>query len=81
MGSSGACGRGGVLCHHLGVRLFGPALDGETGCGGGLRYDRSDECYILYDKREKILAKFSTRDDFGTQFLNFLTDHEIRLCK
>lgn len=48
---------------------------------GGLRYDRSDECYILYDKREKILAKFSTRDDFGSQFLNFLTDHEIRLCK
>ncbi len=48
---------------------------------GGLRYDRSDECYILYDKQEKTLAKFSTRDDFGPQFLNFLTDHNIRLCK
>ncbi|MEY8388080.1 hypothetical protein AALC17_12405 [Oscillospiraceae bacterium 38-13] len=46
---------------------------------GGLRYDRSDECYILYDKQEKTLAKFSTRDTFGPQFLNFLTDHNIRL--
>lgn len=46
---------------------------------GGLRYDRSDECYVLCDKQEKTLAKFSTRDSSGPQFLNFLTDHDIRI--
>lgn len=48
----------------------------DLGC---LRYDRGDECYILCDKQERTLAKFSTRDRFGPQFLNFLTDHNIRL--
>ena len=48
---------------------------------GGLRYDRAGECYILYDKQEKTLAKFSTRDAFGSQFLNLLTDHDIRIQK
>lgn len=48
---------------------------------GGLRYDRSDECYILFDKQGKTLAKFSTRDGSGSRFLNFLTDHGIRLCR
>ena len=27
----------------------------------------------------QTLAKFSTRDAFGPQFMNFLTDHNIRL--
>lgn len=44
---------------------------------GGFCFQRSDECYILYDKAGKTLAKFSTRDDFGPQFLDFLTDHNI----
>ena len=48
---------------------------------GGLRYDRAGECYILYDKQEKTLAKFSTRDAFGSRFLNLLTDHDIRIQK
>lgn len=47
----------------------------------GLRYDRSDECYILYDKQGKTLAKFSTRDECGSRFMNFLTDHGITLPK
>lgn len=48
---------------------------------GSLRYDRSDECYILCGKQEKPLLKFSTRDPGGSQFLNFLTDHNIRILK
>ena len=48
---------------------------------GGLRYDRSDECYILYDQQGKTLAKFSTRDECGSRFLNFLTDRGITLPK
>lgn len=48
---------------------------------GGLRYDRSDECYILYDRQGDTLAKFSTRDECGSRFLNFLTDHGITLPK
>ncbi|WP_303437356.1 hypothetical protein [uncultured Oscillibacter sp.] len=44
---------------------------------GGFYFQRSGECYILYDKRGKTLAKFSTRDDFGPQFMDFLTDHNI----
>lgn len=46
---------------------------------GGLRWDRSDECYILFDQNGKTLAKFSTRDPSGPQFMNFLTDHNIRI--
>ena len=48
---------------------------------GRLGWDQSDECYILFDKRDQILAKFSTRDDFGPQFLNYLTDHEIQISQ
>ena len=48
---------------------------------GGLRYDRSDECYILRDKQGKTLVKFSTRDACGSRFMNFLTDHGITLLK
>jgi hypothetical protein len=48
---------------------------------GGLRYDRSDECYILHDKQGKTLVKFSTRDACGSRFMNFLTDHGITLLK
>ena len=48
---------------------------------GGLRYDRSDESYILYDQQGKTLAKFSTRDECGSRFLNFLTDRGITLPK
>lgn len=48
---------------------------------GRLTWDQSDECYILFDKRDHILAKFSTRDTFGPQFLNFLTDHEIKISR
>ncbi len=48
---------------------------------GGLRWDQSDECYVLCDRQNKALAKFSTRDGFGSQFLNFLTDHGITLSK
>lgn len=44
---------------------------------GGFYFQRSDECYILYDKRGRDLAKFSTRDVFGPQFMDFLTDHKI----
>ena len=47
---------------------------------GGFYFQRSGECYILYDKRGKTLAKFSTRDDFGPQFMDFLTDHNI-ICR
>lgn len=46
---------------------------------GELRYDRSDACYILYSKQGKPLLKFSTRDDGGSQFMNLLTDHNIRI--
>ena len=46
---------------------------------GELRFDRSDECYILFDKNGRILLKFSTRDDGGPAFMNFLTDHNIRI--
>lgn len=48
---------------------------------GVLRYDRSDECYILRDKQGKTLVKFSTRDACGSRFMNFLTDHGITLLK
>lgn len=44
------------------------------------RFQRSDECYVLYDKRGRPVIKFSTRDDFGPQLLDFLTSHNIRLC-
>lgn len=44
---------------------------------GGFCFQRSDECYILYDNKGKTVAKFSTRDDFGPQFMDFLTDHNI----
>ena len=44
---------------------------------GGFCFHRSDECYILYDKKGKTLAKFSMRDDFGPQFMDFLTDHNV----
>lgn len=46
---------------------------------GWLRWNRSDECYILYLKNGKPLLKFSTRDDGGPAFMNFLTDHNIRI--
>lgn len=45
---------------------------------GGLRFENADECYILYDKAGRALAKFSTRDEFGPQFLNFLAAHNIK---
>ena len=45
----------------------------------GLRWHAADECYLLMGKNGKALAKFSTRDAFGPQFMNFLTDHNIRL--
>ena len=45
-----------------------------------IRFLRSDECYILYNKQGKPVVKFSTRDDFGPQLMNFLTSHNIRLC-
>ncbi|MCI9122067.1 MAG: hypothetical protein HFG00_11185 [Oscillibacter sp.] len=44
-----------------------------------LRFHRSDACYILSYKNGKPFAKFSTRDDYGAQFMNFLTDHNIKL--
>ena len=48
---------------------------------GRLGWQQSDECYILYDKNGRPLAKFSTRDEFGPQFLNFLTDHDIKISR
>ena len=48
---------------------------------GHLGWCQSDECYILFDKNGRILAKFSTRDEFGPQFLNFLTDHDIKISR
>ena len=45
----------------------------------GLRWHAADECYLLMGKNGKTLAKFSTRDAFGPQFMNFLTDHNIRI--
>lgn len=44
---------------------------------GGFYFQRSDECYILYDKQGRDMAKFSIRDAFGPQFMDFLTDHGI----
>ncbi len=44
-----------------------------------LGWNASDECYILFDKQGKALLKFSTRDEHGPRFMNFLTDHNIRL--
>ena len=44
---------------------------------GSFCFRRSDECYILYDNKGKTVAKFSTRDDFGPQFMDFLADHNI----
>lgn len=43
------------------------------------RFQRSDECYILYDKRGRPVIKFSIGDDFGPQLIDFLTSHDIRL--
>lgn len=47
---------------------------------GGLRFERSDECYLLYDKKDRPLVKFCTRDDFGPAFLNFLRENGITLA-
>lgn len=47
----------------------------------GLRWHAADECYILVGKNGKALAKFSTRDEFGPQFMNFLTNHDFRVTK
>lgn len=44
------------------------------------RFQRSDECYVLYDLQGRPVIKFSTRDDFGPQLMDFLTSHNIRLC-
>ena len=46
---------------------------------GGLRWNPSGECYIVFNQTGKTLAKFSTRDSFGPEFMNFLTDHNIRI--
>lgn len=45
----------------------------------GLRWHAADECYILAGKNGKALAKFSTRDPFGPQFMSFLTDHGVQI--
>lgn len=45
-----------------------------------IRFQRSDECYILYNNQGRAVAKFSTRDDFGPQLMDFLISRNIRLC-
>lgn len=42
-----------------------------------LRYV-SGTCYELCDKRGRVLAKFSTQDDFGPEFMEFLKTHNIK---
>lgn len=44
------------------------------------RFQRSDECYILYDKQGRPVVKFSPREDFASQWMKFLTSHNIKLC-
>lgn len=84
------------VCALVKGQLFPPVLmlDGEQmwiSCGLGrrklclenmdcIRFQRSDECCVLYDKQGRPVIKFSTRDDFGPQLMDFLTSHEIRLC-
>ena len=44
------------------------------------RFQPSDECYVLYDRRGRPILKFSTRDDFGPQLMDFLHRHAIKFC-
>lgn len=42
------------------------------------RFQRSDKCYILYDKLGRPVIKFSAGDDFAPYLLDFLSSHDIR---